>query len=153
MGINNGLLSSHSRLQNCDIDRENNTNNVEMNAPELLQQFRIEGHSGVNSSLGKGHPCTNDIMHIVEAEVPLLQQFPIEGHSGVNSSLYFDISNGRPFTNDIIKPIVEAELPGAFYCGPHSLIKAVQKEINSERTRVRGRMAPKCTIYQEHFEM
>jgi len=106
---------------------------------QLLNDDKSEREEGTNNTT-------------TMATRPFLQ-FPMEGRLGMNSTIYFDISNGRPFINDVVHSVVEAELPGAYFCGPHALLKSVQKEISSERIRVRGRTAPKCCFYQEHFEM
>lgn len=81
------------------------------------------------------------------------QQLPCVGRFGSDISIHFDVINGRPLLNDVVHSIVEAEVPGAFYCGPHDLMKTVQKKIETERRRVRGCMAARCCNYQEHFEM
>jgi len=82
-----------------------------------------------------------------------LPELPLYGRFGYNASIYFDVRNGRPLIHDIVRPAVEAELPGAFYCGPQKLLNTIQKMIASERRKVKGRLAPKCCTYQEHFEM
>lgn len=84
-------------------------------------------------------------------------QLPFERRlstDATKSFIHVDVTNGRPFVNDVIRPIVEATLPGAFYCGPSKLLHAIQNEIKTERGgRCRGSVVAPCSVYQEHFEM
>ena len=106
-------------------------------------------HLPLTTAMAKEDMDDEDLEKAHTEKIPVL---PFEGRSG-KTCVHISVSNGRPFVNDVIHPAVEAELPGAFYCGPAALLTPIQKEISSERTKVKGRLAPRCCTYQEHFEI
>lgn len=78
---------------------------------------------------------------------------PFDGVTGRNTRLTMKLSEGRPEVSSIVAPVLEAQVPGAFFCGPEGLLNSVQTEMRCRRTEQLGRLAPKCVIYQEEFEM
>ncbi len=89
----------------------------------------------------------NDVGNETLHTLPNIQGFQI--------TRSLNIGSGRPSVTDVIGPLINAETPGAFFCGPSALRERIKKDIVKNRRQRHGMVstALPCAFYDEHSEM
>jgi len=81
----------------------------------------------------------------------------INPHSCVENHLTksFSVGSGRPPIEEVTGPLINAQIPGAFFCGPKILRDRVKGEITKKRRDRHGRFSKvlPCAFYDEHSDI
>eukprot|EP00554_Chaetoceros_debilis_P008401 CAMPEP_0194104814 /NCGR_PEP_ID=MMETSP0150-20130528/5097_1 /TAXON_ID=122233 /ORGANISM="Chaetoceros debilis, Strain MM31A-1" /LENGTH=938 /DNA_ID=CAMNT_0038792465 /DNA_START=80 /DNA_END=2896 /DNA_ORIENTATION=- len=122
---NSGLRGFESILEQ-DIDEEDS--GISRSIDEASRQFCTDPSPPAGESTQQNENCTSISRQLV-------------------------VSAGRPRMEEVIGPLINAHVPGAFFCGPETLRTRVKQSIKKKRREIHGSFSMPCAFYDENSDM